>query len=110
MFSGGPAILILISLVGSGFSFIIRVSGWRRRVGRRSWWDWWRFRKCQGEEEIFPGWEDQVDRDRRELVEEVVAWSELGAGRAPKVVADVADGRDGGGTTGRNTPKGGGES
>jgi hypothetical protein len=64
-------------------------------VGGRSWWDWWRYRKCQGEEEIFPGWEDQVDRDRGELVEEVITWSELGAGRAPEVVADVADGMDG---------------
>jgi len=37
---------------------------------------------------------DQVGGDRRQFMEEIIAWPELCPCRPPEVVADVADGMD----------------
>ena len=54
--------------------------------------DWRRLCESKGEEQVIPGWENQVDRNRRQLVEEIIAWPEFIARAAPELVADVADG------------------
>ena len=62
---------------------------------QRSRRDWRRLCEGEGEEQIVPGREDQVDRYRCQLAEEVIAWPKLNPGIAPEFVADVADGMHG---------------
>ena len=64
------------------------------RAGQLSRRDRWRLCESKGEEEVVPGWEHQIDRNRRQLVEEIVAWPEFFPRAAPEFVADVADGVD----------------
>ena len=68
----------------------MRFDGWRR-----SRWDWRWLRKSEREEQILPGWEDQVGRYRRRLAEEIVARSKLCPLGAPEFVRGVADGVQG---------------
>src|SRR5271157_5296482 len=82
-----PAILILTSC---GCTMVL-ARRWVEAASRR---DWWRPGKSQGEKQVLPGWEDQVDRDRCQLVEEIIARPELCPRGQPKFVADVADGVD----------------
>src|SRR5208337_4000303 len=84
-----PAILILI--FGGLRAWASRYI--RKRV-RRSRREWWWLGEGEREKQIVPGGEDQERGDRRQLVEEVVAWSELCPCGAPKIVANVADGMD----------------
>jgi hypothetical protein len=62
---------------------------WVRSRGERG-----LFGECEGEEQIFPGWEDQKDGDGGELAEEVVAGPLFFAGCAPEVIGDIADGME----------------
>src|SRR5208282_847998 len=87
-FSRRAAILILTLCRLDG------VFGVRRQGGAASGRDWWRLCKGEGEEQILPRREDQVGRDRRQLVEEIVAWPKRDPCGAPEFVADVADGMD----------------
>src|ERR1700746_654574 len=86
-----PAILILIFRQMDEF---VIVNGIQRGVRLRppSRRDWRRLCESKGEEQVIPGWENQVDRNRRQLVEEIIAWPEFIARAAPELVADVADG------------------
>jgi hypothetical protein len=56
--------------------------------------DWRGLGEGEGEQQILPRREDQIDRDGRQLVEEIIAWPELDPCSPPKFVADVADGVD----------------
>src|SRR5271157_2860503 len=84
-----PAILILIfgGLRAWASSYI-------RKGVRRSRREWWWLGEGEREKQIVPGGEDQECGDRRQLVEEVVAWSKLSPCGTPKIVANVADGMD----------------
>jgi len=84
---------ILILIFRQLGEFVI-VNGTERGVRSRqpSRRDWWRLCESKGEEQVIPGRENQVDRNRRQLVEEIVAWPEFIARAAPEFVADVADG------------------
>src|SRR5271166_3574006 len=59
---------------------------------RRSRREWWWLSEGEREKQIVAGGEDQECGDRRQLVEEVVAWSKLCPCGTPKIVANVADG------------------
>src|SRR5208337_4181485 len=54
---------------------------------------WW-LGEGEREKQVVPGGEDQECGDRRQLVEEVVAWSKFCPCCTPKIVANVADGVD----------------
>src|SRR5271165_3811699 len=84
---GFPAILILIfgGLRAWASSYI-------RKGVRRSRREWWWLGEGEREKQIVPGGEDQECGDRRQLVEEVVAWSKFCPCCTPKIVANVADG------------------
>src|SRR5208283_4352140 len=69
-------------------------SSYIRKGVRRSRREWWWLGEGEREKQIVPGGEDQECGDRRQLVEEVVAWSELCPCGTPKIVANVADGMD----------------
>jgi len=59
------------------------------------WRDWRRLGKSEREEQVVPGREDQIGRDRCELAEEVVAGPKLGPCVTPEFIADVANGMEG---------------
>src|SRR5208282_415465 len=61
---------------------------------RRSRREWWWLGEGEREKQVVPGGEDQECGDRRQLVEEVVAWSKLCPCGTPKIIANVADGMD----------------
>src|SRR5271166_1367877 len=82
-----PAILILI--FGGLRAWASR---YIRKGVRRSRREWWWLGEGEREKQIVPGGEDQECGDRRQLVEEVVAWSKLSPCGTPKIVANVADG------------------
>src|SRR5208337_1241566 len=69
-------------------------SSYIRKGVRRSRREWWWLGEGEREKQIVPGGEDQECGDRRQLVEEVVAWSKLSPCGTPKIVANVADGMD----------------
>src|SRR5271157_2247616 len=69
-------------------------SSYIRKGVRRSRREWWWLGEGEREKQIVPGGEDQECGDRRQLVEEVVAWSKLCPCGTPKIVANVADGMD----------------
>src|SRR3954451_16936464 len=84
----------------SHFGFCGLVVGWvndghQGGAARPSRWKRRRFCKGEGEQQILPRREDQIDRDRRQLAEEIAAWPKLGPCGAPEFIADVADGVDG---------------
>jgi hypothetical protein len=90
------------SVSNSHFDFrrSVASSHHRRHSGRGrgvagSWWDWRRLRKSEREQQIVPGWKNQVGRDRCQLVEEIVARAKLGPCVAPELVANIADGMHG---------------
>src|SRR5271165_3000505 len=88
------AILILIFCRLEGALSHLRWRRGRRHGGAASRRDGWRLCESEGEEQIFPRREDEESRDRRQRVEEIIAWPKLGPCGAPEVVADVADGMD----------------
>src|SRR3954471_11164328 len=84
----------------SHFGFCGLVVGWvndghQGGAARASRWERRRVCKGGGGQEILPRREDQIDRDRRQLAEEIAAWPKLGPCGAPEFIADVADGVDG---------------
>src|SRR3954452_19109483 len=92
--------LIPACVSNSHFGFCGLVVGWvndghQGGAARPSRWKRRRFCKGEGEQQILPRREDQIDRDRRQLAEEIAAWPKLGPCGAPEFIADVADGVDG---------------
>jgi len=77
--------------VGRGICLISNGTEGGAGARQHSWRDWWRLFEGQREQQIFPGCEDQVCRDRRQLAEEVITRAELCARIAPEFVANIAD-------------------
>ena len=81
--------------VGRGICLIFNGTEGGAGARQHSWWDWWRFRESEREQQILPGREDQVGRDRRQLAEKIVARAELCPRIAPEFVANITDRMDG---------------
>src|SRR5271157_5516126 len=87
-----PCTAAILILIFGGLR--VWASGHIRKGVGRSRREWWWLGEGEREKQIVPGGEDQECGDRRQLVEEVVAWSKLCPCGTPKIVANVADGMD----------------